>query len=337
VAKSIQQSKRAVQRAFDGTMAWVDADKPQSLWAFERELWTRLLGIGRAVVLLFLARAARRPRAAKYERDGEAYVIKGKWRTSMLGTRFGKVSFARPVGRKVGARRRACDLPVDRELGLCSGFSLGVVVAMTKLCAQLAFASARQTFEQFCNWKPSPRAVLRMVDAAGAEARAFIDQAPLPTDDGEVLVLQVDGKGAPTISTREHARRARPRRPKSADNGRHHRRRRRREHPRKRRKPGHKSKNAKVAVVGVIYTLRNTDEGLDGPVNKRAIATFKSHRALFEWLHAEAVRVPTPSGTCRGSSSPTPRCASTGTTWPRSYGRPESVCTATAPRKSRRG
>ena len=58
-----------------------------------------------------------------------------------------------------------------------------------------------------------------------------------------------------------------------------------------RRKSGHKLKNAKVAVLGVIYTLKKNDEGqLDGPVNKRAIATISTHRALFNWLHAEAVK-----------------------------------------------
>jgi hypothetical protein len=57
-----------------------------------------------------------------------------------------------------------------------------------------------------------------------------------------------------------------------------------------RRKPGKKSKNAKVAAVGVLYTLRKTADGLDGPVNKRVIATFTTYRALFEWLHAEAVK-----------------------------------------------
>jgi hypothetical protein len=45
-----------------------------------------------------------------------------------------------------------------------------------------------------------------------------------------------------------------------------------------------------MAVVGVLYTLRRSDEGLDGPVNKRLFATFSGHRALFEWLHAEAAK-----------------------------------------------
>ena len=58
--------------------------------------------------------------------------------------------------------------------------------------------------------------------------------------------------------------------------------------PKTRRGPGEKSKNAKMAIAAVIYTLRKTPDGLDGPVNKRLFATFESHDALFAWLRKEA-------------------------------------------------
>lgn len=46
-----------------------------------------------------------------------------------------------------------------------------------------------------------------------------------------------------------------------------------------------------MAVVGVLYTLRRDEDGLlDGPVNKRVYATFSGHKALFKWLHQEAVK-----------------------------------------------
>src|SRR5690606_36147680 len=69
---------------------------------------------------------------------------------------------------------------------------------------------------------------------------------------------------------------------------RHRRRGRRRARRRPRRTKGEKSKNAKVAFVGVIYTLQNTDDGCEGPINKRLHATFDSHEALFIWLEREA-------------------------------------------------
>ena len=137
-----------------------------------------------------------------------------------------------------------------RELGLCAGFTLGTVLGMVRLVAQMAYGAARETFRSTYEWTPSPRAVMRMVDATGDEARPFLEQAAVPDDDGEVLVIQVDGRGAPMITEEEMRRRRRAHRhPHRSPGGRHARRARRRENPRRRRTSGKKSKNAKVAVV----------------------------------------------------------------------------------------
>ena len=74
-------------------------------------------------------------------------------------------------------------MPVERELGLCGGFSLGTVVGIVRLAAMMAFAQARHTFRELHEWAPSPRAALRRVDAVGAEARPFLEQAPAPDVD----------------------------------------------------------------------------------------------------------------------------------------------------------
>jgi hypothetical protein len=276
---SIERAQAEVQRAMQQALAIAEREGA-TLAAVEAELWTGLLAVGRALITLFLARAAACPRAATYEHEGTRYMLDATTRRSTdVGTRFGKVGFSRGVGRALD-RRKAADLPVDRELGLCSGFSLGTVTAVTQLCAMLAFGNARRLFSEFHEWAPSSRATLRMVDAVGAEARGFLDATAMPDDDGEVLVIQVDGRGAPMISATEAERRRQPRR-RQRGTKRHGRRSRRREHPRPRRKKGDKSKNAKVAFVGVLYTLRKTRHGFEGPINKRLIATFESHEALF--------------------------------------------------------
>jgi hypothetical protein len=269
--------------------AYADTDEPRELATLERELWTLLLALGRSLVALFLARQATRSRPAQYVHGGKQYRLCEE-RGGEIGTRFGKVPWCRPVGRLVGWRRQRCDLPVDRELGLSGGFSLGVILAVGRLCAQMAFANARGTFRETYEWAPSPRATLRMVDALGERARPFLDAAPPPEDDGDVLVIQVDGKGAPMISEVEYERRAQPRAKTLEATQRHQRRAQRRKHPRTRRTSGKKSKNAKVAVVGVIYTLRTTSNGVEGPIGKRMIATFESHDALFQWLLPQAIK-----------------------------------------------
>ncbi len=255
----------------------------------EQEVWAASLGLGRAVMALFFARRAERPRRARYEYDGRRYRIVGHERTQ-VGTRFGKVALLQPVGEVADNAGGARDLPVMRELGLPAAFTLPVVTLVGRLCAMMAFAQARTLFRSLFGWSPSPRAVLRMVDATGEQARPFLEQAEAPEGDGEVLVIEADGKGAPAISSREHARRARPHGAKPSNN-RHGRRTRRRANPRPRRAPGKKSKNAKMAAVGAIYTLKRDDNGkLEGPINKRVYATFESYRALFVWLRDEAVK-----------------------------------------------
>jgi hypothetical protein len=285
MAKSIEAAVAEVEQVWSKVRLLPDRAKG-SLWTFERELWTCMMALGCALVGLFLARRAWGLRPSPYRRGGVTYEM-AEERTSDLGTRFGKVSFTRPVGRSRERPKESVDLVVDRELGLGGGFSLGVMLAITRLCAQMAFAAARDTFRETYEWTPSPRATLRMVDAVGGEARAFLEQAPPPDDDGEILVVQVDAKGAPMISTAEYERRRQPHRRPHVP-GRHGRRLRRKERPRKRRTKGKKSKNAKMAVVGVIYTLKRVPGGLEGPVGKRVYATFESHEALFIWLRHEA-------------------------------------------------
>jgi hypothetical protein len=280
VDRSVQEALAAVEQATSGT-----ADEA------EKAVWFALLGLGRALMAWFFSLRAARYAAndTMYEHGGLRYRLAGREPVE-IRTRFGKVDFERPVGRVPGAPRWKRDLPLDRELGLASGFTMSVVMTLTRLCAQMAFASARELFRSIFGWSPSSRSVLRMVDAVGKQARPFLDEALPPEDDGEVLVITVDGKGAPAISREERQRRAQPRNGRGK-NARHARKAKRRQHPRPRRAPGKKSKNAKVAAVGVLYTLRRTADGrLEGPVNKRVYATFESFRALFEWIHQEAKR-----------------------------------------------
>jgi hypothetical protein len=289
VATTIDARDRDVQHAFDQALAIIRGTTTSPLHDVETRLWSALLALGRAMIALYLARVVARPRAAEYFHAGVRFAIVG-FEESEVGTRFGKVAWEHPIGRRVGWRRAKRDRPVARALGLCGGFSLAAVMSVTRLCAQLAFGNARTAFAQFCEWSPSQRSTLRMVDAVGAEARPFLEQAPAPEDDGEILVIQVDGGGAPHIDLAELLLRQRPH-VRGAETKRHRRRRRRRSRQRPRRAKGDKSKNAKVAFIGVIYTLGESKDGSrEGPINKCVYATFESHAALFKWLHAEAVK-----------------------------------------------
>ena len=148
------------------------------------------------------SRQALRPRSVVYQFGKKTWHLTGQ-RTTQISTLFGKLRFTRKIGKIPGQKRLAADLPIDRELGLVSSFSTNVILHLSKLCAQMAFAVALQNFREVFEWAPSRNAVLRMVDHTGEQAKLFLEQAPAPKDDGEILVIQVDAKGTPHLSEQE--------------------------------------------------------------------------------------------------------------------------------------
>lgn len=282
---TISQARAEVYREFEQLVTLVERGSTPTATEVEGALWSGALQLGASLMELFFAhQSARWPTGLRYEVDGIQYEVEGAG-IAEIGTKFGKVSVAQPRGRKVGRPRSRRDLPMARELRLPGGFTLPLVTLVAKFCALMPFAPTRQMVRDLFGWAPAPRSVLRMVDSVGAEARGFLEQAVVPDGDTDVLLITVDGKGAPAISSAENAKRRQPHRTGTGGL-----RQRKSGAPKKRRGPGKKSKNAKMAAVGVICTLKTDEGGSARPVNKRIYATFKNYRALFVWLKAEAVR-----------------------------------------------
>lgn len=283
--RTISEARADVQREMGAMLTVVEKPERQTATQVEVALWVGMLRLGASMMTLFFAhQAARWPVGLRYAVRGVVYEVEGADGVE-IGTKFGKVSVDQPVGREAGRRRSPKDRPMARALDLPGGFTLPVVTLVAKFCALMAFLPTRQILRDLLGWAPAPRSVLRMVDTIGAQARGFLEQAAVPEDDTDVLLITVDGKGAPTISSAENAKRRQPHR--KATGGR---RQKKSGSPKKRRGPGKKSKNAKMAAVGVICSLRRDDKGNARPVNKRIYATFTTYRALFVWLKAEAVR-----------------------------------------------
>jgi hypothetical protein len=129
----------------------------------------------------------------------------------------------------------------------------------------------------------------------GRQAQPFAQQQGAPPGEGEVLVIEVDGKCPPTATAEELRQRRGPRRPEAGcgcgcqrHRGRTQRQRRGRK---KRRQKGDKSKNGKEVMVVVTYTLRRGADGrLHGPLHKKVWATFAGRKAAAAWARAEATR-----------------------------------------------
>jgi hypothetical protein len=84
-----------------------------SFCEFEKHPWQLALGIGRALVGVFLVVRAQRPTDANYQHEGRAFMI-CEVLTNEMGTLFGKVTWSRPAGRRANNRRWVMGLPVDR-------------------------------------------------------------------------------------------------------------------------------------------------------------------------------------------------------------------------------
>jgi hypothetical protein len=131
----------------------------------------------------------------------------------------------------------------------------------------------------------------------GRDAAPFMQQLKAPRGDGEVLVIEVDGKCPPTATEAELAKRRGKRRPRQeracACGCQRHRGRAKREArgSKKRRQRGDKSKNGKEVIVVVMYTLQSGEDGqLHGPINKKLYATFAGRKAAARWARAEATK-----------------------------------------------
>jgi hypothetical protein len=130
-----------------------------------------------------------------------------------------------------------------------------------------------------------------------------MSEGPLPEDDGDVLVIEIDGKAVPTATDQEMARRRRPRseQGRGCKCQRHRGRAKRQRRGRKtRRKKGDKSKNGRSATLVVMYTLRRGEDGrLHGPINKKVFGTFGARKSALEWARAQATRRGFPPGTAK--------------------------------------
>jgi len=107
----------------------------------------------------------------------------------------------------------------------------------------------------------------------GQDSVASMEHAQAPTDDGDILVIEVDGKATPTATEAERDKRRGKRRktPPACGCARHRGQAKRAcRGKKKRRKPGDKSKNGRSITLVVMYTLKRGDDGrLHGPIHKR--------------------------------------------------------------------
>ena len=266
---------------------------PTSFLDFEKTLLLLLQSLGCLLIQLFLqARHARLDLTTWTHARG--YCISERNAERTLKTSCGEVTYQRAylVPRSGGGPGVH---PLDVALGLTrDGYSPLVIGWFCRLATRVSFQVASGLGEMFLGSAPPASAIEEWVLGLGRPAYVFLSEGPLPEGDGDVLVIEIDGKAVPTATDQEMGRRRKPRaRCEQGCKCQRHRGRatRKRRGRKKRRKKGDKSKNGRSATLVVMYTLRRGEDGrLHGPCNKKVFGTFGSRKSALEWARAQATR-----------------------------------------------
>ena len=122
----------------------------------------------------------------------------------------------------------------------------------------------------------------------GKYTPAYMDQTGSFEDDGEVLIIEVDGKATPTATEKELEKRRGKCKKKNSCCQRHRSPKRIRG-KKKRRKKGDKSKNGRSITLVAMYTLKIGKDGkLHGPINKKIWGSYAPRKEMLQWARNQA-------------------------------------------------
>jgi len=262
-------------------------------WKFEKCLFALLAVLGRLLVRLYLTSRHERLNLKPYVQEG-GYRLSNAYAERTLKTPWGEVAYGRA---QLSQRKGGPGFyPLDAVLGLTRDrLSPWVMYLVGRLATRMSFAAARLVCKALLRWSPATETIEQVVLGLGRQAAPFMQQLAAPPGDGEVLVIEEDGKCPPMATEAELAKRRGQRRHREGcgcgcqrHRGKNQRQRR---GSKKRRKKGDKSKNGKEAIVVVMYTLKRDAEGkLHGPINKKVWASFAGRKAAAQWARAEATK-----------------------------------------------
>jgi Uncharacterised protein family (UPF0236) len=290
----VSSARADAQAAFDRAVDFCRGSD-DAFWLFEKQLLVLMMALGASLIRLFLAARRERLNVQPFLRDG-TYRLGKEDVQRTLKTVYGEVTYDRHylIARNGGAGL----FPLDAELGLSNDrLSPWMMQWVARLATRMSFAASRMVCKAVLNWSPATETIEQVVLGLGRYAAPFVQQQQAPAEDGEVLVIEMDGKCPPTATDEELAKRRGPRRPrheKACPCGcQRHRGKAARQArgSKKRRKRGDKSKNGKEVTVVVMYTLKRGKDGkLHGPRNKKLYATFAGRQAAALWARAEATK-----------------------------------------------
>lgn len=196
-----QYIKESIGTEFEKLLDFVTGEEAQTATAdhIERGLFRLLLKLGAKLLLLFfVTRAQNCSREPLQMEDGQELPYHSERKRTYFSI-FGKLPFWRPYFYKTGVEGR-CTL--DAELSLGSDRYSDLLREMAEyLGVYVAYNKAADLQARFFDLNLSTRVFQQIIAADAVDVEAFYTQkpAPSPDEEGEILVIQADGKGVPLV------------------------------------------------------------------------------------------------------------------------------------------
>jgi hypothetical protein len=206
---TVDELQRQIHKRLDEIIAdCLNDQEPTSFLEFETALLGLLRSLGGLLIQLFLRARHDRLDPAAWQARGYRVADPAAGRT--LKTSCGLVAYVRAflVPRYGGGPGVH---PLDVALGLTrDGFSPLVIGWFCRLATRMSFQVASGLGGMFLGAAPPASAIEQWVLGLARPAYVYMSEGPLPEDEGEILVLEIDGKAAPTATEQELARRRGP-------------------------------------------------------------------------------------------------------------------------------
>jgi hypothetical protein len=285
---TVEGIKQAIRNQVECMICFGTEERSNNFFSIEKKFQSQISQLACLFFQLFLMDFQERLDYSKWL-DGGLYH-KGGLVARTIKTVYGEVRYWRTYLIRKGKQGGGI-YPLDAEIGLTrDGFSPLVMNLATKLATRVSFGVSVTLFKCFYGWSPSSEAIEALVLGMGRDSSAYMEQVQPRPDEGEILVLEVDGKATPT-ATEEELEKRRGKRKKEKSCCQRHRNRNKRQSgcKKKRRKKGDKSKNGRSITLVVIYTLKIGEDGrLHGPINKKVWGSYAPRKVMLEWARRQA-------------------------------------------------
>ena len=207
---SLEELPSLIHQRLDEIIGFCLNDQgPATFLEFEAALLGLLRSLGCLLIQLYLRARHDRLDPAVWRARGYRMADPAAQRT--LKTSCGPVAYIRAffVPRHGGGPGVH---PLDVALGLTrDGYSPLVIGWFCRLATRVSFQVASGLGEMFLGAAPPASAIEEWVLGLARPAYVYLSDGPLPENDGDVLVIEIDGKAAPTATEQELARRRGPR------------------------------------------------------------------------------------------------------------------------------